>query len=37
MKRFSANKSRSVRSFRKGASRTKMVNIANPPRGGIRL
>lgn len=36
-KRFSPSKSSSVREFRKDNGRTKLVNLANPPRGGIRL
>lgn len=36
-KRFSPPKGQSVSKFRKDASRTKLVNVANPPRGGIRL
>jgi hypothetical protein len=38
MRRRSVNKNRSARSFRKGASHTRRINIAPPPmRGGIRL
>lgn len=37
MKRFPVNKARSSRSFRGQVSRTKIVNITRPMRGGIRL
>lgn len=37
-KRYGVNKSKSVRSFRKGASRTRQLNVAGTVmRGGIRL
>lgn len=37
LRRSGVNKRSSARTFRKGASRTRQVNIAAPMRGGIRL
>lgn len=37
MKRFSVNKRKSVKAFRRNVGKTKAVNVANVSRGGIRL
>jgi len=37
MRRYSVNKSRSASSFRRGAARTKALNVRGSQRGGIRL
>lgn len=38
VRRYSVNKSRSARGFRRNAGRTKMANMMTAPmRGGIRL
>lgn len=37
LSRYSVNKSRAARGFKKSVGRTKHVNIAGPMRGGIRL
>lgn len=37
MRRIPVNKQRSAKQFRKNLSRTKVVNVKGPMRGGIRL
>lgn len=36
-KRFKVNKGKAAKAFRKSVGKTKLVNVAAPQRGGIRL